>query len=218
MSLIGSMKDYDSISVKDLGKVNPEGIQVKGRVTFEIKDKNGKVIKKWTQPSRSFTYNYALMIYGLLFQTTVGLTDIYANTDTLYFASGGTVNINAGSGIDYFGIVVGSGSRTINTSVLYQLILPITNGSGAGQLNYQAMKNEYPLNSGTQSYFKFSREFINNSGGTVTISEVGVIASLLGWGQSLEVLALIIYDLPSSAINLTNGSSLTITYEYTVET
>ena len=217
MSLIGGVKDYNNVNLNDLDKVNPEGIQVKGKITFEIKDKNGNIIKKWTQPSRSFTYNYALMIYGLLFQATVGLTDIYANTDVLHFASGGTININAGSGDDGFGIVVGSGSRTINTSVLYQLILPISNGSGSGQLNYQAMKNDYPLNSGIQSYFKFSREFINNSGETITISEVGVIASLLGWGQSLEVLALIIYDLPSSAINLTNGSSLTITYEYIVE-
>ena len=217
MSLIGGVKDYNSINIKDLGKVNPEGIQVKGKITFEIKDKNGNVVKKWTQPSRSFTYNYALMIYGLLFQATVSLTDIYANSDTLYFASGGTVNINAGSGDDSFGIVVGSGSQSITTPVIYQLNAPISNGSGTGQLSYQATTSVSANYSGTQSYFKFSREFINNSGGAITVSEVGVIASLLNWGQSLEVLAVIIYDLPSSAINLTNGSSLTITYEYTVE-
>jgi len=66
------------------------------------------------------------------------------------------------------------------------------------------------------------------SGATINVTEIGIIAYLTGWAMSASSggapvnvssdYVLIAYDIPSSAISLQNGQTLTITYTFSVTT
>jgi hypothetical protein len=191
---------------------------MKAKIKFTIYDSDGKIVKEWEEPSKSLTFYYAVFIYNLWSQGNYTMIDTSGNSITPNMGSPGIASINAGSGIATYGIVVGSGN-TSNVSVkstIVSLIAPIPNGSSAGQLTYQATSFTNPTVSQNTSSFTLSRNFINLSGNLVSISEVGVIAYVSGFGIANPDYFLFAYDIPSSAISLANGQTLNITYTFTV--
>ena len=232
MSLIGSLKDFSLNEIPHDALLQTENdtdishVQIKAKITYSIYDKDGRLIKKWTEPARSLTYWYALLEYNLWTQGTISMTDTSGTSITPYMGSPGTILVEAGSGITTYGVLVGSGntSSVSQKSMMYNLIALIPNGTSAGQLSYQNTTFTSPSVSGNTSTWSFSRNFINQSGGTITITEVGVVAMLSGFrlenSLSSALLTsdyfLIAYDIPSSAISLANGQTLNITYTYQV--
>ena len=63
-------------------------------------------------------------------------------------------------------------------------------------------------------YITVTRTFTNNSGSSITVSEVGLVASSVAFNQFY----LIIHDLLPTPITVPNGSSLSISYEIQVAT
>jgi len=118
-------------------------------------------------------------------------------------------------------IQVGSGSQS-NPYNAHSLAAPIANGTGTGQLIYgQPSVSQTPIVSGSSIYFNISQAFINNSGGTVTITEIGIIMNFYSLIQSnqqaqYDGYILVWYDVLSSSISISNGESLTIYYTFTV--
>ena len=106
-------------------------IQMKAKIKFTIYDSNGKIVKQWEEPSKSLTYWYALFEFNLWSQGVFSMTDTSGTSITPYMGSPGVININAGSGITTYGIVVGSGN-TANVSqknMMYNICLLYTSPS-----------------------------------------------------------------------------------------
>jgi hypothetical protein len=107
---------------------------------------------------------------------------------------------------------------------MVSLIAPIPNGSGAGQLTYQATSFGTPSVSGNATSWTISRNFINLSGNLISISEVGIIAYVSGFDLINSTSSALVnpdyflfaYDIPSSPISLANGQTLNITYTFSV--
>jgi len=233
MSLIGNItRDirYNEIPIdaryQTQNDTDISKIQIKAKIKFTIYDSNGKIVKEWEEPSKSLTYWYAVFEFDLWSQGVLSLIDTTGTGITPYMGSPGVININAGSGIDTYGIVVGSGntSKVSQKSMMYQMIALIPNGTASGQLTYQAVSFGNPVASGNTSSWTLSRNFINQSGGTVNITEVGIIAYVSGFRMLNSVSSALVnpdyflfsYDIPSSPISLANGQTLNITYTFTV--
>jgi hypothetical protein len=232
MSLIGNLNNYRLNEIPRDALFQTEDdtdishVQIKAKITYSIYDKDGRLIKKWSEPAKSLTYWYALLEYNLWMQGTISMTDTTGTSITPYMGSPGTIDVEAGSGVTTYGILVGSGntSNVSQKSMMYNLVALIPNGTGAGQLTYQSVSFGTPNVSGNTSTWTLSRSFINQSGGTVTVTEVGIVALLSGFRLVNSVSSalltsdyfLIAYDIPSSAISLSNGQTLNITYTYQV--
>jgi hypothetical protein len=143
-------------------------------------------------------------------------------------ASGGTMALTAPSGNSSYGIVIGSGASAGSTPspTAYNLVAQIPNGISSGQIEYGAVSIGAVSQSGQITQFTISRSFTNVSGATITVTEIGLVANVTGFAMvtvSTHTAVssdyfLIAYDIPSSAISIQNGQTLTITYTFSVTT
>ena len=78
----------------------------------------------------------------------------------------------AASAVSAYGLVVGTGTNAV-TLTDTKLQTQIAHGNGAGQLFYNAGSFNAPTTSGADRYWEAVRTFTNNSGGDITINEVG---------------------------------------------
>jgi hypothetical protein len=92
---------------------------------------------------------------------------------SMLWCAGGTVG---GVGDSTTGIVVGTGTAAV-TITDYNLNTKIENGTGAGQLSYEAEVRPAVghTTSGGLSYFILRRTVLNGTESTITINEVGYI-------------------------------------------
>lgn len=84
---------------------------------------------------------------------------------------------NAVAAVTDFGIVVGTGDTAVTISD-YALEALIAEGSGAGQLNYQATAFAGNVQDGDTWYFTVQRVMNNNSGGAITVKEWGLYGKM----------------------------------------
>lgn len=199
-------------------------------ITFEVFDKEGKLIQKHRQKGHSWTRN----AYNMLFSE---LAAVNSNDNTFAAGklsikdSGGTVRYGAypiaqyysfsmqtagygyiaAAGIITNGIIVGSGTNAESFED-YVLQTPIANGTGAGQLSYVASEAyTYSYNAETKVLTATHIRYINNnSGGNVDVNEVGLIVRAIVasahryWYNSRDHL--------SSTVTVPNTSQLKVTY------
>jgi len=213
------------------------------RLTVTVKDKDGKIIKVHKQKSHSFLMNFLAMLADLMLQQYNTFNNNYpflSTADTWWtYAPNYTTVQNAltildGANDSTYGIVVGTGTAT-PTPKDYELGNQIANGTGSGQLVYGAHTlSPAPSTSGEQggtstpssglltissntTSFQVSRTFQNQSGASITVSEVGIIAKATLNGNTTGYV-LIIHDLLSSAITIPNNAVLTIVYTISIST
>jgi len=239
MALIGLNRDELDLSQlpKDAfydpkrdDKDDLSGIQIRATITFRITNPDGTVVKEWTEPAHSLNSNFALIIQAMWGATSVNVGDTSGNTLTVNGASGGTMAVTAPSGNANYGIVVGSGASAGSTpspSSPY-LNAQIPQGTSSGQIEYGAVSVSTASVSGQTTSFTITRSFTNVSGSTINVTEIGIIAYLTGWAMIVSSAGtqtsassdyvLIAYDIPSSAISVLNGQTLTITYTFSVTT
>jgi hypothetical protein len=187
--------------------------------TVEVKNSDGKVLKRIRRISHSFTQGFG----GAIEWWFTGNPQISISKAS---PSSGGVNygmsnqwcmgyfVGGGSGDDTTGIQVGSGTAktTISDTSLGSVIL---NGTSSGQLEYGSTSVFAPtINTSTnQATMQISRSFTNNSGANITVSEVGLV---LNTPNNTPFLAL--HDLLPSPITVGNGQVLTVTYQFVVST
>jgi len=191
-------------------------MNVKAYLKVKVIDKNGKCIYYRRYRSRSFVANFLRQ----LFTNLSGQSINNVNTSGGSYSIGTTDNIivNDGSNDDSYGILIGTGTSapSIINNNLSQVI---SNGASVGQMQYGAVSVTGAVtNTSTNTgYITVTRTFTNNSGSSITVSEVGLVA----WsGNNLQTnqYYLIIHDLLPSPITVPNGSSLSISYEIQVAT
>jgi len=190
-------------------------------ITIEIKDKNGNIIKRHKQKSHSFVANFLLMINSMMTANGLNLTDI---SGTITQPDLGTdcylefsLNVSKVSGtLGNMGIVIGTGTAT-PTPQDYKLGNQIANGTGSGQMEYSSIIITNPTVNGNTTSFQISQTYTNNSGASITVTEVGLQVYFYNSSPGPDYM-LIIHDLLSSPITVPNGGVLGITYTISTTT
>jgi len=227
--IVGSKVDYDISNLyipKDGKGDNDYQKSFSATLTIIVRDKDGNVIERYKQKSHSPTANFIGLMLPVSYYNKVQKCWTMTTTSNSTFSYGyncaWTMYPNTGNNYPVYieNIMVGSGSQS-NPYNAYNLALPIANGSGTGQLLYSApnIPTSITIN-GSQAYFIISQSYNNQSGGTITISEVGIIL-YLQLGGSAAVLdgngsVLIWYDVLSSPISVANGQQIVIYYTFSV--
>jgi hypothetical protein len=166
-------------------------------ITIEVKDKNGNIIKRHKQRSHSFVENFLS-----------GLLTVWSSTQ--YPAAGSLANST--------GIQIGTGTTTPSPQDT-ALSSPIANGTGTGQMLYPSSPSFTSITiNGNTSSFKIISTMTNESGSSITVTEVGLLAQHCPSCSAYSLYGLLAHDLLSSPITVSNGSAITITYTISVTT
>jgi hypothetical protein len=196
-------------------------------LTIIVRDKDGKVTRVYRQRSHSPTSIYIYMFLPISYYKVTGqqpsIKNINGGSNPLMPLSGEISYPNTSTNNPSYVVMiqVGSGQQT-NPFSATSLAAPIANGSGAGQLVYgQPSVSTNITASGSSAYFYVSQTFNNQSGATITITEVGLVTQIQmngpGCGYTTNYGPLLMwYDVLSSSISVPNGGSVTIYYTFTV--
>jgi len=195
-----------------------------------VRDSKGNIIQVHRQKSHSPTSNFIGLILPLTWfnsnNTSYTITNMGGSTFSYKPALGPGISCisypNIGNNCPtYFAMIqVGSGSQS-NPYTATKLAAPIANGSGTGQLIYEQIAiSPNVAVSGGSAYFYITQTFYNVSGGTINITEVGIViylifATAVNCTTSLGN-TLMWYDVLSSPISIPNGGSVVIYYTFTV--
>ncbi len=230
-----AVEDVDIRMPRDVHDTGKDGSTFNVYLTVVVRDSEGKVIKVHRQRSHSPTANFIGLMLPVQYFINTGTYVTLRNTRN------GTCNYQPNIGNKYYDISypnqaynyptylvmiqVGNGSQS-NPYTAYSLASPIANGSGSGQLLYGAITTPSSvIVSGSSVHFYISQTYSNQSGGTVNITEVGIIVQLYlaqpNSGANVPYNTncgniLVWYDVISPPISVPNGGSVTIYYTFTV--
>jgi hypothetical protein len=140
--------------------------------------------------------------------TGISVPDI---TNTSRDPGGSVFRVNGPSGNANYGPVVGTGTGAYDWDN-YKLDTQIAHGAGAGQLQYGATTFNAPQTVGNERYYEIIRTFQNQSGGDITVNEIGLYATqstaTYYWCIARDVLGI--------GVTVPNGQTLTVTYKIKV--
>jgi hypothetical protein len=225
------IEDIDINMPKDAHDIGKDTPTFRAYLTIVVRDSEGKVVKVHRQRSHSPTANFIGLMLPLIYFNVTGSSYTIKTTGGSTYNYKPAINVSVAcisypnNGHNYPSYIVmiqvGSGQQS-NPYSAYSLAAPIANGSGTGQLVYgQPSVPSNIIVSGSEAYFTISQTFNNNSGGTVTITEVGIVTQI-AFGASYSTTAafsgtvLVWYDVLSSPISVSDGGSVTIYYTFTV--
>jgi hypothetical protein len=186
-------------------------MNVKAYLKIKVINEKGKCIYYRRYRSRSFVANFINIMFANLSGQNVTLVNTGGST---YGSFGRTaLSANDSSNDASYGIQIGSGT-TAPAITDYRLTQLIPNGTSAGQMQYGAVNVMSPVINTTNNtgYITVTRAFTNNSGGSITVSEVGLVVN------AFSQYTLIIHDLLPTPITVPNGSTLSIAYEIQIAT
>jgi len=155
-------------------------LKIVSELEFRWYDKNGILERILKKPADSLIRQFVDTIrceWEGTSTTTIKDTGGFSRSEsyTQYFRT------NAAAADVNFGILVGTGTNAVTISD-FQLQTKIANGTGSGQLLYQATVISAVTVVGSDAYITVSRNFNNNSGASITIQEVGLaVRSGLGY-------------------------------------
>jgi hypothetical protein len=119
-------------------------------------------------------------------------------------------NGNPAVGNSNAGILAGTGTNAVTINDI-NLQTKIVHGTSAGQLEYSAESTSSAWTvSGSDAYFSRQRTLANNSGGNITINEVGYVTNYSG-----GLTFLLERTLPTP-YTVNNGTGVIITYKWQV--
>jgi len=174
-------------------------------IEAKVYDKEGHVIQYHRQPMKSLTQFFlALMTIPLIgtyqSSSTNQAPPIFTNITNIpaQLSSSGTTWVFWMASIQ-----VGSGTQSFSPT-LNGLAAPIANGTGAGELQYGTVSVSYIPTS-----IFISVTVINNSGGTVNVTEIGLFGTIGFFDYSTSYNFLLSYDTLSSAVSIPNGALAT---------
>ena len=197
---------------------------LKAFLELEVRDRNGSVIHKISGESHSWVRN----AYNHLFSQIAAVNCLAADGLSVKDTDGAerTGNFPVGYS-DYSqnfktdghgykaaaadttrGIVVGTGSDPEDFDD-YALGNQISNGTGAGQLSYIASEVYSVSTVGTVKKTELVRYFNNNSGGAITVNEVGLYLGLWA-GTGIKMMTC--RDLVSGGVEVPDTGQMKVTY------
>lgn len=183
--------------------------------TVEVRDRDGKLLKRLSEKSRSYLKQWNGMLCCQMWQTILGpsLRRTNGSYAAIRRSSLTLIGVKGGAADATLGTVVGTDNSPV-TITDYVLGSQCTEGTGADQLNHQLSVIVAPTVSGSDCYFKAQRNFINNSGAPVTVKEIGIymMAERYAGGGGIYYDYMGIRDLLSSPYPVPIAGTLTVTY------
>jgi len=182
-----------------------------------IRDAGGRVVRRtrWRR-SKSYVQQIAEMLLCVFEAANLGGVKDTGGTDRTLDNNGAGHNfrVDGGAGDETMGSVVGTGSTAVDITDS-DLATRIAHGTGAGQLEYQAVSFSAFQVAGQVAQFTFARVFTNSSGASLTINEVGVYMRFRDSGVNLRVF-LVIRDVVAGGEAVGNGQTATLEYVISV--
>jgi hypothetical protein len=119
------------------------------------------------------------------------------------------------AGVDSYGMVIGTGNTPVALTD-YILATQIAQGTGANQMRYAASSYQAgKISSGANRSYKLLRFFANDSGGAITVKEVGFIARpynhLIG-----QFNILICRDVLGAPVTVNDGEGITVEMSFQI--
>jgi len=191
------------------------------RYRVVVRDPKGRIKYIEEAPSKSFILN---LLYWWWLCFNLNESDVISvvntsgrqTTQTLSQPMGWT-GITGGTAPPYSGVQVGSGTSAPSASSPYLESL-IVSGTSPGQLSYGTNDVTSPSLSSNPGTIQDTKTFTNNSGGTVTVGEIGLAIQANNGITDTHMAALIIHDVLSSPVHVVSGGTLTVTYTMEVNT
>lgn len=181
-------------------------------ITTEVFDRKGKLRYKRKRRSKSFVEAFLSIIKAQMDQD-VSVDDVtnVAGTDRNVERGASNLDTRAAITVDTNGIVVGTGSTAVAVTD-YALVTKIDDGSGSGQLLYQAVVISTSMTiSDPDISFTIRRDFLNSSGDSITVNEVGIyLTGYSAVGGDEPFMA--VRDLISGGQAVADGENLRVTY------
>ena len=174
--------------------------------SYQVKGADGRITVPFRRRvAHSFLKQYTQFLY-LKFVSPTGesVTDTGGTGRTVTYDTSCDTNTAAGTATE--GLVVGTGTNAVaftNTALQTRIV----HGTGSGQLSYGASVVNLPSSDSTSTTLILTRVFSNASGGSITVSEIGVYATMSG---SSSWQFCLVRDL--ATIVLANGDQLTLNY------
>lgn len=188
-------------------------------IKIEVIDENGVPQLDYNLKSNSWVRNaYNLNFMRLTGSADASLASGYGEGYLKGKETGGValgdvmayITFQAAAGSTNSGILVGS-SDSAETLESYDLASKILNGTGSGQLSYQAQETPvFSYDSGTKKWTaRQKRYFNNNSGAGITVKEIGLVGHRSSYENSRFLLS---RDVLGSPVTVPNGGQLSVTY------
>jgi hypothetical protein len=208
-------------------------------IECEVKDKNGRILSVHRQQAKSLLKNFAKMLRTMAVapitfnsSQTTSLTDTSGTSRTYcgacitpppsattsYALGTSPLSVNAGAGVDSYGIQVGTGASAV-TRDDYQLGGKIVHGNASGQLSYGAMTVEDTDGTPPDTTFRVIRTFTNNTSSPITVYEIGLVianAYNIGGTTIYTYYFLIARDVLTAPQSIPAGATLTVRYIFKV--
>jgi len=188
---------------------------IKLRYRLTIRDANGRVASRgrWRR-SRSYVEQLTHQLLGKFSNVDVTIKDTGGTSRTYDVSNSASSMYSLNQATNaLMGLVVGTGSTAVDISD-YALGTQIAHGTGSGQMEYAAGAYSAHQVSGQTAQFTITRTFINSSGASITINEVGIYNSChdgVAWRYYL-----IVRDVVSGGQAVANGQSATLEYTISV--
>jgi len=188
-----------------------------GEIEIAVHDRDGNLIRSFKQPMHTFVENAGKIIqaaFGQPCSVAVDflIKDVLGNSYLIPYdmqANAGDYCATGGEGVDTHGIVVGT-SDAAWSYTQYCLQAQITHGTGSGQLSYGATTTQLVSDTGSPAKLTLQRSFDNNSGGDITVREIGW--QLVGKDDGGNPRNFMIARDVITATTVPNGGRLTVTY------
>ena len=187
-------------------------MKINAFVKLTLKDtRTGKTLNTRRFRSRSYVIAFLDGLYNHFAQVTTSITDTGGVSRSVP-AFTWHFDANTIATDDTYGIVVGTGSTPVAISD-YGLETQIAHGAGAGQLMHQVSQFIAPTTIGTKRRFLTTREFVNQSGGSITVNECGIYVQ--SGPTSYEYC--VVRDLIAGGKLVPDTATLVVQYEIYVE-
>lgn len=178
--------------------------------------KDGKIVKVRKKQSRSFVKAWLQLIEMALahpYNTASDSVNITDTSNTARACSWATEDAQTHWALEApvsntnYGVLIGTGT-TAPATADYGMETLIAEGAGAGQMNYAATSVLAAGVSGANMEMEMTRAIVNNSGGSITVKEVGLVVQ-----NATTWYFLIVRDAVNDAVS--DGQTYTITYKFT---
>lgn len=188
-------------------------MKIKGYYTVEVKDKNGKLLRRLKGRSRSYVRQFIDILYTQFgSKTGVTVKDTGGIDRSCDYRDMNLAVSSAENNSDY-GILVGGGTTAVTISD-YNIESQYAHGTGANQMYHYAVTFTAPSVSGPVCSFVVQRVIGNQSGATITVREIGIGGMF--YGDTGTRYALLVRDILASPLSVPDGGAITVTYTLAV--
>jgi len=213
-------KNYMKPSLRNARRSKRLGLRLVMEYELEVRDADGKLVKRVKGISDSFVRNWIRMLRTMHLCTTSLETLNVSLLQTNGVSGTFVVNTVAGSSLiqmgakcpadtNAYGIRVGTNPAPFDRTH-YELQTIIAHGSGAGQMLYGATTIEDYSETDGEVQFRHIRAIVNNSGASITVYEIGIAIANMSAGTVRYFL--IARDVIAGGVVVPAGNTLTIRY------